>query len=233
MRMPKGLSRFIGVPREYVAAVSARRRLAALPDMSDENALEFARSFTWHGGRIRPTQQTDEILWLLGHIRREAPRTIVEIGTDEGGTLFLWSRAAPSDAVLVAVDTRPLGPLGRLSRYALVRRAFARNGQRIEFLLPRDSHDPATVEELRAILSGVPIDFLFIDGDHTYDGVRCDFELYSPLVRPGGIIALHDIASTIAPGVSRFWSELTEAYDTEQRIASEFGIGLIRVRDAA
>jgi hypothetical protein len=34
---------------------------------------------------------------------------------------------------------------------------------------------------------------LFIDGDHTYEGVRRDFEMYSPLVRKGGIIAFHDI----------------------------------------
>jgi len=233
MRLPKGLSRLTGFPRDYVAAIFARRRLAALPDMSDEKALEFARIFAWPGGRIRPTQETDEILWLLDHVRAEQPRTVVEIGTDEGGTLFLWSRAAPQDALLVAIDTRPLGPLGRMSRYALVRRGFARGRQRIELLLPRDSHDPTTVEELRGLLSGAPVDFLFIDGDHSYDGVRRDFELYSPLVRPGGIIALHDIASTIAPGIGRLWSELTEAYDTEQRVASEFGIGLIRVRHAA
>jgi len=36
-------------------------------------------------------------------------------------------------------------------------------------------------------------DFLFIDGDHTYEGVEGDFEMYSPLVRRGGIIAFHDI----------------------------------------
>ena len=34
------------------------------------------------------------------------------------------------------------------------------------------------------------IDFLFLDGDHSYEGVRRDFENYAPLVRPGGIVAL-------------------------------------------
>jgi len=42
-------------------------------------------------------------------------------------------------------------------------------------------------------LNGEPLDFLFIDGDHTYEGVKRDFEMYSPLVRNGGIIAFHDI----------------------------------------
>jgi hypothetical protein len=36
------------------------------------------------------------------------------------------------------------------------------------------------------------IDFLFIDGDHTYDAVSQDFELYFPKVKKGGLIFLHD-----------------------------------------
>ena len=37
------------------------------------------------------------------------------------------------------------------------------------------------------------IDFLFIDGDHSYKGVTTDFRLYSPLVKDYGNIAFHDI----------------------------------------
>jgi len=40
---------------------------------------------------------------------------------------------------------------------------------------------------------GGELNFLFIDGDHTYEGVRKNFEMYSPLVRRGGIVAFHDI----------------------------------------
>lgn len=36
------------------------------------------------------------------------------------------------------------------------------------------------------------IDFLFIDGDHSYEGVKKDFDLYLPLMNKGGIIAFHD-----------------------------------------
>jgi hypothetical protein len=38
----------------------------------------------------------------------------------------------------------------------------------------------------------IKIDFLFIDGDHSYEGVKRDFELYSTLMNPKGIIVLHD-----------------------------------------
>ncbi len=44
-------------------------------------------------------------------------------------------------------------------------------------------------ERAAAAFNGEPVDFLFIDGDHLYDGVKIDFELYKKLVRPGGLIA--------------------------------------------
>jgi len=37
-----------------------------------------------------------------------------------------------------------------------------------------------------------PIRFLWIDGDHTWEGARSDFELFSPHLVPGGIVAFHD-----------------------------------------
>jgi predicted O-methyltransferase YrrM len=80
------------------------------------------------------------------------------------------------------------------------------------------------------------LDVLFIDGDHTYEGVRRDFELYSPLVRGGGIIVLHDIAQHL-PGstcnVRLYWKELQARYPAREIIESEHqgwaGIGLIRL----
>jgi predicted O-methyltransferase YrrM len=82
-----------------------------------------------------------------------------------------------------------------------------------------------------------PIDFLFIDGDHTYEGVKADFRDYASLVRPGGVIAFHDILPRPdLPNiqVNRFWSEVREKYDTRELIGPEgsgrkIGIGLIRM----
>jgi len=41
-------------------------------------------------------------------------------------------------------------------------------------------------------LQDIKIDLLFIDGDHSYEGVKLDFELYSKLLAPKGVIILHD-----------------------------------------
>jgi predicted O-methyltransferase YrrM len=73
---------------------------------------------------------------------------------------------------------------------------------------------------------------LFIDGDHSYDGVRQDFEMYAPLVRPGGLVAMHDI-NTLAEDhhVWRYWGEIKERHRTEEIIAdrstNKYGLGLV------
>jgi predicted O-methyltransferase YrrM len=53
-----------------------------------------------------------------------------------------------------------------------------------------------------------PIDILFIDGDHTYEGAKADFEKYSKFVKPGGIIFMHDV-SHHRYGVKECWAEIT------------------------
>lgn len=42
------------------------------------------------------------------------------------------------------------------------------------------------------VKQNIKIDFLHIDADHSYEGVKKDFELYSQIMNPGGIISLHD-----------------------------------------
>jgi len=51
-----------------------------------------------------------------------------------------------------------------------------------------------------------PLDVLYIDGDHTYEGVKRDYEVHRPRVKPGGVIFFHDPA--IWPhGVGRYLIE--------------------------
>jgi len=49
------------------------------------------------------------------------------------------------------------------------------------------------------------ISFLFIDADHAYDGVKADWELYSPHVKEDGLIAFHDTNQT---GINKVLEEL-------------------------
>jgi predicted O-methyltransferase YrrM len=76
------------------------------------------------------------------------------------------------------------------------------------------------------------VDFMFIDGDHTYEGVKKDWELYSPMVRKGGVIAFHDIIEARPHiGVGRLFEELKEEHGHEALISDPSqdccGIGII------
>lgn len=51
------------------------------------------------------------------------------------------------------------------------------------------------------------IDVLFIDGDHSYEGVKKDWEKWSPFVKKGGIVFFHDCDNT-SPGVRKLWDEI-------------------------
>jgi predicted O-methyltransferase YrrM len=95
-----------------------------------------------------------------------------------------------------------------------VLRSYGRSGQQLHFIRG-DSHEDGTRSRLLETLQGRQLDLLMIDGDHTYEGVKRDFEMYSPLVRQGCPIAFHDILShpeDQACEVDRFWEETKDAY---------------------
>lgn len=52
-----------------------------------------------------------------------------------------------------------------------------------------------------------PIDFLYVDADHSYEGVKADLEVWYPHVKPGGFVLGDDYGNTSYPGVKRAWDE--------------------------
>jgi hypothetical protein len=72
------------------------------------------------------------------------------------------------------------------------------------------------------------VDLLHIDGLHTYEAVREDFENWYPKVRPGGIILFHDVDARIRDyGAWKFWEELSPGYPSF-RFRHGFGLGVLR-----
>lgn len=58
-----------------------------------------------------------------------------------------------------------------------------------------------------------PIDFLYIDADHSYEGVTADLRVWFPRVKPGGLILGDDYGNTIYPGVKRAWDNFENWYE--------------------
>lgn len=205
-------------------------------EMSQTNKLEdlvnLAFNFSVDGLNITPSQIKDEILQLLKILKKIKPRSILEIGTANGGTLFLFCQVADPNAIIISIDL-PGGKFGGgYPRWKIpLYKSFAKQNQKI-YLLRENSHSQRTFQKIKQILKGKKIDFLFIDGDHTYEGVKKDFEMYSKLVKR--IIALHDIVyHPYVPKcqVNRFWKEVKQKYKTKEIISSPAqtwaGIGVI------
>ncbi len=200
---------------------------------SAEQLVDF--SFHAAGGLLETAQVRNEIIQLTTEIGRRRPAVVVEIGTAQGGTLFLWCRQSAPSATIVSIDL-PGGMHGGGYPYwkSWIYRRFPLAGQTLH-LLRGDSH----AAEMRALLQTVlpgdgKIDFLFIDGDHTYDGVKADYEIYGPLVRPGGLIAFHDICrhpAALNCHVDRYWNEVKISRRSREIIhdpnQGRCGIGLI------
>lgn len=161
---------------------------------------------------IRPQQVTSEFLELANTVKDQQCKCILEIGTYRGGTLFVFSQVAAENATVISVDMSMtvLGNLYRVCQKPLLSR-LVRKGQSL-LLLRKDSHRDDTLESIKRALHGQTLDFLFIDGDHSYEGVRKDFEMYSPLVRSGGLLAFHDIRISEDLGVCRLWNEIKKQY---------------------
>lgn len=199
--------------------------------------VEKAVDFCYRGcrGLIAPLQVRSEITQLVELAREMRPKTVVEIGTCNGGSLFLLSVAAAPDAEIISIDL-PYGEFGGgYPEWAgKLYESFATERQVVR-LIREDSHKRETFERLRTMLGGRKVDFMFIDGDHSYEGVKRDFEMYSGLVRKGGVIALHDVAvhKDGKCDVSRFWDEIKGKFRTEEIIEDKnqggFGIGVVFV----
>jgi predicted O-methyltransferase YrrM len=148
----------------------------------------------------------------------QGKRCLVEIGVWHGVSTCRLRTAMADSGVLYAVDPYPVGRLGvsfprRIAR-AEVRRVS--NG-RVEWIRLTGVEAART---LAANLAG-KVDFVFIDGDHSYDGLRGDWEGWAPLLAPGGVVALHDSRSTSArpiddAGSVRYTQEVIRA---DQRFA--------------
>lgn len=192
-----------------------------------EDWFEFSRGYFGVG----PVQYQEEIFGLFDMAADNGTRAACEIGAQDAGTSVLFTRCLPDLRVFVVMD------LFVKNRWRLRRTAPA--ALKVH-AIDGDSAHPNTVARLRRRLGDAQLDLLLIDGDHRYQGVRADFLAYRHLVRPGGIIAFHDIQGGHTPGFDRFvggvpafWTKLRELFDTREFVKDRgqqegLGIGALR-----
>ena len=226
--------------RRFERGSRIRRAAAELSTRSPRSldaALDYVYTARPGSIKIAPNQVRSELRAFLILVQQLEPRAVLEIGTGRGGTLFLLARVAAPDATLVSVDISSAADLrfggGDFRHRRPLFEAFALDAQRVHFI-DGDSQAADTRAAIERKLAGREVDLLFIDGDHTEEGVRSDFELYRDLVRPGGIIAFHDIVDgepDLVGGVPEFWRRIRTA-DAQELVEDPaqggYGIGVLR-----
>jgi predicted O-methyltransferase YrrM len=226
--------------KQKIAEKKARRYpqevIKLLTSFSSNNPDEvFDYAWNFYDGLIRPMQIKDEFIELLKIFKELNPKYILEIGTAKGGALFCFCKLAQNDATIISIDLPEDLFEGGYPEWKIpIYQAFTKENQKL-YLLRKDSHREETLEEVKKILNGNQLDFLFIDGDHSYEGVKKDFAMYSTLVRKGGLIVFHDIVNNdptrLDIEVPKFYQEIKNKYIFKEIIKDKinYGIGILRV----
>jgi cephalosporin hydroxylase len=226
------LFRRVGEYRKLQFALTDLRNFTSQATSLDE-VVGAARS----NSIFRSDQKQAEIVSLLRILQKHPPHYVCEIGSASGGTLFLFANVCCSDALIVSID------LGLTFERSAVHSHIG-NGQQQLVSIRADSRAPETIRRVRSLLRGHKLDLLFIDGDHSYDGVKADFNNYSPLLREGGLIVFHDILPDFRTRfgtptgndtgeVPKFWAEVKQHYKTTEIIEDVqqdgYGIGIVHM----
>jgi len=151
--------------------------------------------------------------------------TVVEIGCYQGGSFAAWSRALlPARLIGITKDEVELTGFPEKLRQA--------DGTMPDVTMVFGlSQEQATYEDVISALDGRKIDFLFIDGGHSWREVQLDFLMYSPLVSEHGVVGIHDV-NRGAMDVYRFWEGYIQmgyrhVVVSDAAISSGLGIGLV------
>jgi len=180
-------------------------------------------------------QEQEEITQLAEFVHNLNPKVVVEIGTKNGGTFMVWNEVTKAQTISIDLVDGIHGGVNKektLNRNNKFKNLY---GNRCSFI-EGDSHNQSTLDILTKTLNGKLIDFLFIDGDHTYEGVKQDFKMYKHLVKPNGWAAFHDINDTERHRkrnvfVGKLWNEL-KGNKIEFNVNSDWaGIGVIQVKN--
>jgi cephalosporin hydroxylase len=161
-------------------------------------------------------------------------KNVFEVGSYLGGTFYLLCKLSHPDGYKISIDYPFYENQDKEMESRNVHNKMKLFAENVN-IIKEDSHSENAIQKLNAILKGEKLDFLFIDGDHTYKGVKQDFEMYSSFVKKGGYIGFHNINDRplhrdLNCYVHEFWDELPkENTITFNSKGVCMGIGVIKI----
>ena len=157
----------------------------------------------------------DEAAFLFRLVRSQPAAQILEIGRYHGGSAFLFAVASDHNSMVTSIDIAPQND--ELLQIALKKSGLA---YKVQLLVGDSNRGEARVDFYNLI---------FVDGDHSYEGVLKDYEHWRKAVKPGGCLAFHNAAAgrphtLTLPGPFRLAQEIAardgEYYRRESDVAS-------------
>lgn len=163
-------------------------------------------------------QDCNELLWFLNNARTylQNVNLILEIGSLYGNNLCMLSRLLNDTGTIISIEPE-LEYKSSLDDI-LVKEVISPIELKV---FKYTSKDAFTL--VKEFLGERKINSFFIDGDHSYEGVKYDFETYSPFVNSPGIIGIHDIMRK--DSVGKFWEEIKSTFPNSLECLSSVGIG--------
>ena len=199
--------------------------------MSENNLLDIA-SFS-------PRSLQSPSAWL-GHlpfaawiIREVSPKIFVELGTHYGHSYFAFCQSvaeAELSTQCYAVDTWE----GDEHATHYGENVFAKVSAHHQEHYAGFSHLlRMTFDDAVTHFADESIDLLHIDGLHTYEAVRHDFETWLPKLAPGAVVMFHDTNVRERNfGVWKWWEELQKQYPNNIEFSHSYGLGVLQLNNA-
>lgn len=185
------------------------------------------------GYQLGMIQNSYEIVNAVEFVKNLNIVNFMEIGTNQGGTFYCWSKICVEDGLKISVDWTHQARWGTANFDIEHRNNILKGLGSNVHIINGDSHSEAIYQQVKGIIGDDKLDFLFIDGDHSHLGVKLDYHMYKEFVREGGWIGFHDIKSTEMHHeqgcyVDYFWNELTNEKIWFTSDSDWGGIGMIK-----
>lgn len=135
-------------------------------------------------------------------------KNFLEIGSASGGNAFIFNYFFDLKRIVLIDDNK--------HRKYKLRKSVLKNVNHEIFI--GDSHSQIAGWFIESL--GIDFDVLFIDGDHSYEGVKKDEQMYAKFVNQKGFIIFHD---TIAcSGIHKFINEIDQNPNKDYRLIGEY-----------
>jgi hypothetical protein len=186
-----------------------------------------------------PKSLQDPKAWI-GHlpfaawvIKELAPKGFVELGTHSGNSYFSFCQSVVENDLptkCYAVDTwQGDEHAGHYNDEVFIKV----NAHHQEHYAEISNLLRMTFDEAATTFMDASIDLLHIDGLHTYEAVRHDFETWLPKLAPGAIVLFHDTnVLEHGFGVWKLWKELQVDYPDHLEFIHSNGLGVLQLNDA-